>query len=89
MFSDSQLVVARAEQQRYRAIVLVANSQEMLPNLISLVLAMRLTQPMAHVIVAGNIVTQVPEVDDLVGADHLIHDIEGSVGRLEAIVAHD
>ena len=86
---DEDMVVARAEQQRYRAIVLVANNQEMLPNLISLVLAMRLTQPMAHVIVAGNIVTQVPEVDDLVGADHLIHDIEGSVGRLEAIVAHD
>lgn len=79
-------IVARTEDDRFRAIVLVAHSERTLPNLISLVLALRITQPMAHIVVAGNIVGQHEDVDILVGADDVIADVETAVARLRAII---
>ena len=82
-------IVTMTEQHRFRSVVLVAHSERMLANLISLVLAIRITQPLAYIVVAGNIVGQVDDVSTLVGADDVIPDIETAVGRLGAIVDLD
>ena len=80
-------IVARTEQDRFQSMVLVAHSERSLPNLISLVLALRIAQPMAHIVVAGTIVALRDDVNILVGADDVIPDIETAVERLRAIVA--
>ena len=82
-------IVAMTEQHRFRSVVLVAHSERMLASLISLVLAIRITQPLAYVVVAGNIVDQVDDVSTLVGADDVIPDIETAVGRLGSIIDFD
>lgn len=82
-------IIAMTEQHRFRSVVLVAHSERMLAPLISLVLAIRITQPMAYIVVAGNIVDQVDDVSTLVGADDVIPDIETAVGRLGAIIDFD
>ncbi|WP_438956042.1 cobalamin B12-binding domain-containing protein [Cognatiyoonia sp.] len=79
-------IVAVTQQRRFRSIVLVAHSEHMLANLISLVLAVRITQPLAYVVVAGKIVDVVKDVTTLVGADDVIPDMESAVARLGAIV---
>ena len=82
-------IIAITEQHRFRSVVLVAHSERMLAELISLVLAIRITQPMTYIVVAGNIVDQVEDVSTLVGADDVIPDIETAVGRLGAIIDFD
>jgi len=79
-------IVTMTEQHRFRSVVLVAHSERMLANLISLILAIRITQPLAYIVVAGNVVGQVDNVSTLVGADDVIPDIETAVSRLGAIV---
>lgn len=83
---DKETVIARAEKTRYLAIVLVANSEGLLPTLVQLILALRITQPMAPIVVAGNIVKLVPNVEILVGADAVIADIETAIETLRMIV---
>ncbi|SEW16768.1 Methanogenic corrinoid protein MtbC1 [Cognatiyoonia koreensis] len=82
-------VVARTERDRFQSVVLVAHSERSLPNLISLVLALRITQPLAHLVVAGNIVDLREDVGTLVGADDVIPEIQSAVERLRAIIAAD
>jgi len=84
---DHDQIIARTEDERFQSIVLVANSERTLPHLISLVLALRITQPIAHIVVAGNIVAQRDDVGALVGADDVIADIETAVARLRGIIA--
>lgn len=83
---DHDVIVRRTEVSRFAAIVLIANSERRLSDLISLVLSLRITQPMAHIVVAGNIVTQVEQVDRLVGADAVLHNIETAVTALETLI---
>ena len=68
------------------AVVLVAQSDKHLPDLIALVLALRISQPMAHVVVAGNIVREIAGVDTLVGADAVLPDLETAVDALGTII---
>lgn len=84
---DHDTVVARAEKNRFLAIVLVANSEHLLPQLIQLILALRITQPMAPIVVAGNIVELVPDIEVTVGADAVISDIETAIDTLRMILA--
>jgi methanogenic corrinoid protein MtbC1 len=83
---DHDQIVSRTENERFQSVVLVAHSESTLPNLISLVLALRITQPMAYIVVAGNIVSQRDDVGDLVGADDVIVEIETAAERLRAII---
>ena len=76
----------KAEQRHYRAIVLVANSDGMLAPLTRLALALRISHPLAHVVVAGNIVDHHPDVSTLVGADAVMKDIKGAVETLQHII---
>ncbi len=84
---DHDSIVARTESNRYQAVVLVANSEGMVTQLVRLVLALRITQPMTKIVVAGNIVAQVDGVDALTGADASITEIEGAVEMLRTITA--
>ena len=79
-------IVSQTEGARYAAVVLVAQSDKHLPDLIALVLALRISQPMAHVVVAGNIVREIAGVDTLVGADAVLPDLETAVDALGAII---
>ncbi len=81
-----EAIVTRTEDTRYQAIVVVAQGEEMLANLVRLVLALRITQPMALIVVAGNIVGQVAHVDKLVGADSVIDRIENAATVLRDMV---
>lgn len=83
---DHDTVIARAEKNRFLAIVLVANTEELLPVLVQLILALRITQPMAPIVVAGNMVDLRPDVQDLVGADAVLSDIETAVDTLRMIL---
>ncbi|MEY1555769.1 B12-binding domain-containing protein [Yoonia sp. R2331] len=86
---DHETIVSRTEANRFQAIVLVANSESMVTQLVRLVLALRITQPMAKVVVAGNVVNQVDGVDALTGADAAIPDIETAIEALRAIMRMD
>ena len=79
-------IVTQTEGSRYAAVVLVAQSDKHLPDIIALVLALRISQPMAHVLVAGNIVHEVAEVGTLVGADAVLPKLETAVDGLAALI---
>lgn len=79
-------LVDQADRRAYRAIVLVANSDKMIEPLARLVLALRISHPLAHLVVAGNIQNAHPEIIDLVGADAVIKDINTAVQDLGHII---
>lgn len=83
---DHDALLEQADMRNYRAIVLVANSDALIGRLTRLVLALRISHPLAQVVVAGNIVAHHPDICALVGADDVIKDIEGAVGRLKEVV---
>lgn len=82
-------LLEQCEERSYRAIVLVAHSDRMIEPLTRLVLALRITQPLAHVVVAGNILSHFPDITQLVGADAVMQDIETAVGTLRAVLDDD
>lgn len=79
-------LIAQSERRSYRTIVLVANSDGMLEPLARLALALRISHPLAHVVVAGNIVDHHPDISTLVGADAVIKDIETAVATLRDVI---
>ncbi len=87
---DHDTLLDKAELRNYRAIVLVANSDVLIARLTRLVLALRISHPLAHIVVAGNILDHHPDICTLVGADDVIKDIKGAVSRLKDVVeAHE
>ncbi len=83
---DHDTLLDRAELRNYRAIVLVASSDALIARLTRLVLALRISHPLAQIVVAGNIVDHHPDICTLVGADDVIKDIESAVIRLKDVV---
>jgi hypothetical protein len=51
-----------------------------------LVLALRISHPLSHLVVAGNIIGDYPNISSLVGADAVIKDIETAVAKLRMVV---
>ena len=84
---DHDTLVEKADKRSYRAIVLVANSDGMVEPLARLVLALRISHPLAHVVVAGGILDHYPNISDIVGADAVIKDIETAVSKLRDVLA--
>lgn len=76
----------QSEERNYRAVVLVAHSDRMIEPLARLILALRITQPLAHIIVAGNVLIHFPDIVDLVGADAVMQDIETASATLRALL---
>ena len=83
---DHDLLVDNSDRRNYRAIVLVANSDRMVEALTRLVLALRISHPLAHIVVAGNILDHHPDIMGLVGADAVMKDIETAVSTLRGVI---
>ncbi|WP_375254748.1 B12-binding domain-containing protein [Yoonia sp.] len=83
---DHDTLVARSETRSYRAIVLVANSDTMLEPLTRLVLALRISHPLSHLVVAGHILDHHPDISTMIGADAVIKDIDTAVSRLQEVM---
>lgn len=83
---DHDMLVDQSDRRNYRAIVLVANSDDMIEPLTRLVLAIRISHPLAHLVVAGNILDHHPDIIELVGADAIIKDIETAVSTLRHVI---
>lgn len=83
---DHAELITQSDQRVYSAIVLVANSDEMIDSLSRLVLSLRLSQPLAHVLIAGNILKHYPDISELVAADAVIDNIETAVETLRALL---
>ena len=79
-------ILERSESRHYQAIVLVAHSDRMIEPLARLVLALRISQPLAHVLVAGNILNHFPDIQKLVGADAVVKDIETAAETVRAVL---
>ncbi|MEJ6402401.1 cobalamin B12-binding domain-containing protein [Yoonia sp. 2307UL14-13] len=77
-------LLEQSEKRSYRAIVLVAHSDRMIEPLTRLVLALRISQPLAHIVVAGNILNHHADIQHVVGADAVMEDIETAVETLRA-----
>lgn len=83
---DHDLLVDQSDRRNYRAIVLVANSDTMIEPLTRLVLALRISHPLSHLVVAGNILEHYPNISSLVGADAVIKDINTAVKQLQDVL---
>ncbi|MBE0413035.1 cobalamin-dependent protein [Yoonia sp.] len=80
-------LVARSESRNYQVIMLVANSDGMLPALTRLIVALRITQPLAHVVVAGQILTHHPRIADITGVDAVIHRMDTAAATIKGLMA--
>ena len=83
---DHDAMVSEADLRHYEAIVLVANSDRMLEPLTRLSLALRITQPLAHIIVAGGILDHHPDILHLVGAEAVMADLDTAVATLRDVL---
>ena len=83
---DHDAMVAEADLRHYEAIVLVANSDRMLEPLTRLSLALRITQPLAHIIVAGGILDHQPDILRLVGAEAVMADLDSAIVILRDVL---
>ena len=83
---DHDTLIDKADMRNYRAIVLVANSDALIARLTRLVLALRISHPLAQIVVAGNVVDHHPDICALVGADDVIKDIESALALLKDVV---
>ncbi|MFU8824489.1 cobalamin B12-binding domain-containing protein [Yoonia sp.] len=83
---DHDALLEEADRRHYQAIVLVANSDRMMEPLTRLSLALRITQPLAHIIVAGSILDHHPDILNLVGAEAVMADLETAVATLRELL---
>ena len=83
---DHDMLVDQADRRNYRAIVLVANSDSMIEAMARLVLALRISHPLSHIAVAGNILGHYPDLMSIVGADAVLKDIETAVTTLQDVI---
>ena len=83
---DHDMLVEQSDRRNYNAIVLVANSDGMLEPLTRLVLALRISHPLSHIVVAGNILIHHADIIDMVGADAVMKDIETAVTTLRDVI---
>lgn len=75
-------IVARAERHHFGAIVLVANSDRVIPALIQLAVALRIALPLTPLALAGNLVDQTPDAAKMIEADLVISDIHAAIPTL-------
>jgi len=71
----------------YRIIGLSAGDESSILPLTRLVVALRITQPQAHIVVAGNLVTKVPDLNALIRADTVLTSGDDAIAFLEHLSA--
>jgi methanogenic corrinoid protein MtbC1 len=79
-------LIDKSENRNYGAIVLVANSDLMLHTLTRLIVALRITQPLAHIVVAGKILNHLPNLAEITGVDGTITSLETAVSTLRGVI---
>ena len=84
--STHDLLIEQIESRAYQAIVVVAHSERMIEPMTRLFLALRIVQPMAYLVVAGNILSHHPEIPELLGADAVMPDVKTAVATLRSIL---
>lgn len=77
--ADHDQIVARIEAKPLTAIVLVAETDRHVPQLLALAVAIRIAQPSAHLALAGHVLDHVDDIAKLVGVDSVIDDLETAV----------
>jgi MerR family transcriptional regulator, light-induced transcriptional regulator len=83
---DHEQLLNEADQRQYQAIVLVANSDAMMQALARLCLSLRISQPLAHIVVAGGILDHHPDILHLVGAEAVMPDLDGAIAVLRKVL---
>lgn len=79
-------LIEQSEGRNYRVIILVANSDQVVDSLARLVVALRITQPLAQIVIAGNILSEHDHLLDLVGADSEMTDMKTAPGKLRDLL---
>ena len=78
-------ILGLAESRHYGAVVLVANSKRVIPALVQLSVALRISQPITPFALAGNLMDDEPEAKTLVGAELVISDISDGIAELRRL----
>lgn len=78
-------IMALADDRHYGAIVLVANSQKMISPLIQISVALRISQPLTVLALAGNLIEDNADIKVMAGADMVISDIKESIPELRRL----
>jgi len=80
-------IVARAERHHFGVILLVANSDRVIPALLQLAVALRIALPTTPLALAGNLVDKRPEAAKMIEADITVKDISEVVSVLREVTA--
>lgn len=78
-------VLALAETRHYGVIVLVANSDRVIPQLLQLSVALRIVQPLTPIALAGNLIDAAPSVQEMVDAELVVTDIRAAIQDLRRL----
>jgi len=78
-------IVGLAETRHHGVIVLVANSNRVIPELVQLAVALRISQPLTPLALAGNMVELEPVEQGMIGADLVIPDIPSAIPELRRL----
>ncbi|MDJ0627368.1 MAG: cobalamin B12-binding domain-containing protein [Rhodobacter sp.] len=80
-------LVSNFESEDYSVIGLSASGRKSMSALIRLVLAIRISNPVAYVLVGGNIVAEEPDIVSLSGADGAVQDVPQALRIMNRLVA--
>jgi methanogenic corrinoid protein MtbC1 len=84
---EHEELVSVISTRTYRIIGLSAGDISSVLPLTRLVVALRITQPQAHIVVAGNIVNKVPDLNALIRADTILSSGDDAVALLDRLSA--
>ena len=81
---DHDEIVSEIEESSPMVVGLSAAGVHALPNLIRLIVAIRIAAPAAQIVVGGNVTELSDELTGTIGADFLVHDVKTALADLEA-----
>lgn len=82
---EHEELVSVISTRAYRIIGLSAGDISSVLPLTRLVVALRITQPQAHIVVAGNIVNKVPDLNALIRADTILRSGDDAIAMLDRL----
>ena len=82
-----QEVLSASEHANYPIIGISASSERMVFPLARLIVALRITNPAAWIMISGKVVDLIPEIQTLVDADGVANDAETALAQMQAHVA--
>lgn len=82
-------ILTRVREDGHDVIVLVAYGDTLMPDILSLALAVRIARPDVHLLVAGGITEQLPDVARLIGAEAAVANIPAIVDQITQLVGVD